>query len=79
MKDDEFHVAAILDHWPHRCTRAKAKQHLLRWEEGVYEDSWSNEIDVHGDLLDKYWERKGHEMRQDGAPIPAVEVNEKKK
>jgi hypothetical protein len=63
LKEGEFHVAAILDHWPPEYTQRFARSYLLRWKEGIYEDSWSKEIDVSNDLLDEYWAEKGVENR----------------
>jgi hypothetical protein len=39
LKDDEFHVAAVIDHWPYHWTAGHAQQYLLRWKEGIDDDS----------------------------------------
>lgn len=64
LRDNEFRVAAVIDHWPYEWTQPHAQQYLLRWKEGVDEDSWSGRRHVHDDLLDEYWARKGLENRE---------------
>ncbi|KAE9363969.1 hypothetical protein N431DRAFT_564501 [Stipitochalara longipes BDJ] len=73
LKDDEFRVAAIVNHWPQYRNRPTATWYLLRLEEGIGEDSWSKEVDVSNDLLEQYWERRGVENRDLGIAMRKAE------
>jgi hypothetical protein len=78
LKKGEFHVAAVLDHWPQEWTQRHATHYLLRWEEGIDDDWWSKESDVSNDLLDEYWESKGIENRNVALAKRASEAKKSK-
>ena len=59
LKEDEFRVATIVNHWPQYRLRPCATWYVARWEEGINEDHWPKEIDLNNVLLEEYWQRRG--------------------